>query len=46
MMQGFGPRDVPYVFHKLDSIALPKAKTTLYGIETTRLIQKTYGRHC
>ena len=40
MTQVFVAKDVPYTFRENNSLALPKAKTTLYGIDTIRFIGK------
>ena len=41
MTQVFEEKDVPYNFRENNSLTLPKAKTTLYGIDTIRCIGKT-----
>ena len=46
MTQVFEKKGVPYNFRKNNNLALPKAKTTSYGIDTIRYIGKNYGRHC
>ena len=40
MTQVFEEKDVPYNFRESNSLTLPKAKTTLYGIDTVRYIGK------
>ena len=40
MTQVFEEKDVPYNFRESNSLALPKAKITLYGIDTVRYIGK------
>ena len=40
MTQVFVAKGVPYTFREKNSLALPKAKTTLYCIDTIRFIGK------
>ena len=40
MTQVFQEKDVLYNFRESNSLALPKAKTTLHGIDTVRYIGK------
>ena len=40
MTQVFVAKDVSYKFHENNSLALPKAKTTLYCIDTIRFIEQ------
>ena len=40
MTQVFEEKDVPYNLRESNSLTLPKAKTTLYGIDTVRYIGK------
>ena len=40
MTQVFEEKNVPYNFRESNSLALPKVKTTLYGIDTIRYIGK------
>ena len=40
MTQVFVAKDVSYTFRENNSLALPKAKVTLYGIDTIRFIGK------
>ena len=40
MTQVFEEKDVPYDFHENNSLALPNAKTTFYGMDTVRYIGK------
>ena len=39
-------KDVPYNFRENNSLALPRAKTTLCDTDTTRFIGKKYDRYC
>ena len=44
MTQVFEEKNVSYNFRENNSLALPKAKTALDGIDTIRYIEKNYGR--
>ena len=46
MTQVFEEKNVLYNFRENNSLALPKVKTSSYGIDTIRDIGKKYGRHC
>ena len=40
MTQVFEEKDILYNFRECNSLTLPKAKTTLYGIDTVRYVGK------
>ena len=40
MTQAFVAKDVPYNFRDINSLALPKARTNLYGTDTIRFVGK------